>query len=150
MSEHVEIEKELEKGNIIQVKPRGYSMYPLFVPGRDEALIQKTGSDGLRRGDVVLYRRTGSILVLHRIWKRQGDSFYMVGDNQREVEGPLPASQIRGRMIGIIRKGKHISVEHPVYRLYSGVWLLLRPFRPGISRGIHRIKTWMGKNRMGE
>ena len=36
----IDLEQLLREGNIIRIKPQGYSMYPLFIPGRDEALIQ--------------------------------------------------------------------------------------------------------------
>ena len=37
------IEQLLADGQTIKIKPQGYSMYPLFVPGRDEACIERTG-----------------------------------------------------------------------------------------------------------
>ena len=36
-----DIEQLLEAGEIIQIYPEGYSMYPMFVPGRDAAVIKK-------------------------------------------------------------------------------------------------------------
>lgn len=67
-------EELLAEGRTIQIKPQGYSMYPLFVPGRDSAVIappEKSGRQGAnlryRRGDVVLYRGEGQKLILHRI-----------------------------------------------------------------------------------
>ena len=71
----IDIEQLLADGQTIKIKPQGYSMYPLFVPGRDEACIERTDFSSLKRGDVILYRRDKSILVLHRIWKITGDSF---------------------------------------------------------------------------
>ena len=62
-----DLEALLRDRNIIRIKPQGYSMYPLFIPGRDEALIQEVPVSSLRRNDVILYRRDQSILVLHRI-----------------------------------------------------------------------------------
>ena len=73
-----DIEKLLEQGKTVQFGPIGYSMYPLFVPGRDEAVVAPANPAVLKRGDVALYRRDESILVLHRIWKRKSDGFYMV------------------------------------------------------------------------
>ena len=94
----MDIEKLLEQGKRLRIKPRGYSMYPLIVPGRDEVFVERVSPESLRRGDVVLYRRRDEdILVLHRIWKREGDAFFLVGDNQKEIEGPLEASQIKGK-----------------------------------------------------
>ena len=137
----MDIEKLLEQGKRLRIKPRGYSMYPLIVPGRDEVFVERVSPESLRRGDVVLYRRRDeNILVLHRIWKRKGDAFFLVGDNQKEIEGPLEASQIKGKMTGILRNGHEISTSNVIYLLHSRIWLWLRPCRPQISRVIHKIR----------
>lgn len=93
-SNQIDMEQLLQDGNILKLKPQGYSMYPLFIPGRDEALIQQAALESLRKNDVVLYRRDHSILVLHRICRIAPEGIYMVGDNQSEVEGPLRPDQI--------------------------------------------------------
>ena len=126
----IDIEQLLAEGKTIKIKPQGYSMYPLFVPGRDEACIEHTDFSSLKRGDVILYRRDKSILVLHRIWKITDNSLYMVGDNQTEIEGPLRADQLRGKLTGFVRNGKFVDVKNPIYRFLSGLWLFLRPMRP--------------------
>lgn len=131
----------LQKGNVM-IKPEGYSMYPLFVPKRDMAVITKADTTELKRGDVVLYRRWDSsgILVLHRIVRITPKGFYMVGDNQTDIEGPLQAEQIHGKLIEIIRNGKLISVENVFYRVLSFIWLCLRPIRRPISITMAFIK----------
>lgn len=139
----VNIEDILKEGRTIQIKPEGYSMYPLFVPGRDEAVIDPVYGKRLRRGDVVLYRRKNSILVLHRIYKCDGEKFYMVGDNQKEVEGPLERECIRGVLAGVVRKGKYFPVSDPLYKILSGVWLFLRPVRPILSGTAAKIKRFI-------
>lgn len=48
-SPKIDLEQLLRDGNIIRIKPQGYSMYPLLIPGRDEALIQQTSSTDCRR-----------------------------------------------------------------------------------------------------
>lgn len=126
----VPLETLLEQGNILKIKPQGYSMYPLFIPGRDEALIEQVPTTQLKRGDVVLYRRRHGILVLHRICRITPAGYYMVGDNQYETEGPLSAEQIHGKLIGVIRNGHSFSVVHPLYRFLSMLWLNLLPLRP--------------------
>ena len=124
------IEQLLKDGSAIRLKPQGYSMYPLFHPGRDEAVIEAYPIHLLRRGDIILYRREQGILVLHRICRITSDGFYLVGDNQTEIEGPLRPDQIRGKLTGVVRNGKSFSVSHPVYRMLSSLWLFLRPIRP--------------------
>lgn len=52
-----DIEQLLATGHPIRIKPQGYSMYPLFIPGRDEAVIEPVTPDKLHRNDVALYRR---------------------------------------------------------------------------------------------
>ncbi len=136
----IDIEALLLEGKSIRIHPQGYSMYPLFVPGRDEAVIAPAETGKLKRGDVVLYRREGSILVLHRIWKRKVDGFYMVGDNQSEVEGPLKAEQIKGILHQVVRRGKSFSVNNLLYRMLAAVWLRLRPFRPFLAGAAAKVK----------
>lgn len=143
----VDIEQLLAEGKILQLKPQGYSMYPLFMPGRDEARIAPIGDHKLRRGDVVLYRRDQSILVLHRIVRKNVSGIYMVGDNQAEIEGPLREDQMRGILIGFVRNGKYTPVENLRYRMYASVWLALRPLRPPISKIIAKLKRFLRKNK---
>ena len=142
--ERQDIEELLSKGNSIQIKPQGYSMYPVLIPGRDEVIIEPVNISNLKRGDVILYRRegesVGGILVLHRIWKRTTNGFYMVGDNQTDIEGPLHVEQVKGIMVGIVRAGKYISVKSIFYRGTTGIWLLLRPMRPVISKTVANMK----------
>ena len=116
--EQIDIEKLLQEGKIVQTKLRGYSMYPLFVPGREDVRIESCRQDSLHRGDVVLYRRTGGRLVLHRIHHIKNGKYYMVGDNQTEIEGPLEPEQIKGKMTAFIKNGKIIP-EDNVYGCFS-------------------------------
>lgn len=141
----IDIEVLLERGETIQIHPRGYSMYPMFIPGRDEAVIRKADVGRLRRGDVVLYRREHSILVLHRIWAVKPEGFYMTGDNQMETEGPLKPEQIRGVLLAFIRKGRKISVKDPRYIAISRLWMWARPLR-GIVRKIRQKCPGTGRN----
>ena len=140
----IDIEKLLAGGSSVQFKPQGYSMYPLFVPGRDEAIVVPANPELLKRGDVVLYRRDGDILVLHRIWKRKGEKFYLVGDNQKEIEGPLRPDQMKGILVQIIRKGRSFSTKNVLYRFFAALWLLLRPLRPFLSHAVARCKRFLG------
>ena len=139
----IDIEKILTQGNSVQFKPQGYSMYPLFVPGRDEAVVAPVNPERLKRGDVVLYRRDGDILVLHRIWKRKGEEFYLVGDNQKEIEGPLRPDQMKGILVQIIRKGRSFSTKNVLYRFFAALWLLLRPLRPLLSHAVAGCKRFL-------
>ncbi len=144
------IEQLLREGNTICVMPEGYSMYPMLVPGRDSVIIeplcvlngerQRAGEKPVLRGDVVLYRRDAGILVLHRVFHVRKDGYYMVGDNQTRVEGPLRGDQLRGRMVGFIRRGRYCSTKDLPYRVYASLWLLVRPLRHKIAITVHFFK----------
>lgn len=133
------IEQLLAQGQSVQLSPQGYSMYPLFLPGRDQAVIAPLTRPP-RRGDVVLYRREGSILVLHRVWRVKDGKFYAVGDHQREVEGPLEMTCVRGVLAAVVREGRTFPVSHPAYRLLAWGWLCLRPARLPLMAAAARIK----------
>lgn len=134
------IEEILDSGKAARISPRGYSMYPVIVPGRDEVIVQKADTAQLKRGDVVLYRRDGSILVIHRICRKDEKGFYMVGDNQTEIEGPLRSDQIKGKMIALIRNGKEIDVRALGYRIPCAIWLFMRPVRRPVSLAAAAVK----------
>lgn len=140
METRADIEQLLRDGNTVQTVIKGYSMYPLLVSDRDSVILAPLEGYAPKRGDVVLYRREGSILVLHRIWKVRQDGVYMVGDNQTEIEGPLRQEQIRGKLVAFIRKGKYVSVSRISYRVYAAVWLWLRPIRHKLAVAVHFIK----------
>ncbi len=139
------IEELLSRGESVQVAPEGYSMYPMFVPGRDQAILKRADTKRLKKGDVILYRRPGSILVLHRICKYTPEGFFMVGDNQIEIEGPLAKEQIIGVLTGFVRKGRAISVQNPVYVICAKLWLFLRPIRRPLQLTAAFIKRVTGK-----
>lgn len=135
----------LREGRAVSISPRGYSMYPLLVPGRDKVLIVPCGQRTPKNHDIVLFRRPGSILVLHRIVRIRKNSgserfFYLTGDNQKEVEGPVKESQICGTVVQINRNGKKIKASNPLYRFLVFIWVLLRPLRPAISHFAARVK----------
>ena len=83
----IDLEQLLREGNIIRIKPQGYSMIT-------------------------------------------SDGFYMVGDNQYEVEGPLRQDQIIGKLIAVNRSGKEFTVGNPFYKFVSSLWLFMLPVRP--------------------
>lgn len=129
-AEPLNLEQLLADGMIVRIHPIGYSMYPMFVPGRDEALLEQTSADLCQKNDVVLYRRRNGMLVLHRICRITPEGIYTVGDNQSVTEGPLAADQIIGVLTAFIRNGKEYSVRQPFYRFLSALWLFLLPIRP--------------------
>lgn len=145
VGEFMDIETLLKSGQSVQLFPQGYSMYPLLVPGRDEVILSPLPDRPLRRGEVALYRRDTGILVLHRICRCKEDGYYMVGDNQVQVEGPLRKEQVIGIMSGFVRKGKLFSSDDLLYRILSRIWLVMRPVRRCITVPGAKVKKLVRK-----
>lgn len=108
----------LKNGESVQIRPRGNSMIPFIYPERDEVVISPIYRE-LRKYDIILFRsrKTGA-LTLHRIADIKGQTYYACGDNQFLLE-PVSKAQILGVVTEIIRKGKKINTDDPVYRFLA-------------------------------
>lgn len=128
------VEPLLAQGHSFRVCPKGDSMFPFLISGRDSALLGKKPAEALRRGDIVLYQRPDRSLILHRIIRRKNGVFFIVGDNETDIEGPVYPEQIKAAAVSIVCDGREIDCAAWGYRFCSGLWLLLRRFRPAIVR----------------
>ena len=93
----------------------------------------------------MLYRGEGQKLILHRICrlkkeKNGSTAYYMAGDNQSRLEGPIYQEQIKGVLVAVIRNGKAFTVNNLFYRAVFTVWRWLRPVRPQIAGTAAKIK----------
>ena len=140
LKEKIDILKLLEEGKTIQIMPKGFSMHPLLVPGRDSAILRPVRDEDVRRGQVLLFRGKGELLTLHRVWKVTKKGVYFVGDNQVRIEGPIPREKIYATMCGYVRKGKEHDTKEFFYTCITGIWLFLRPVRFWISKPIAKLR----------
>lgn len=139
----------LQEGKTVEITTIGTSMFPLFITPEDRAVLAAADPAKLRRGDVVLYRRDSGMLVIHRICRKTADGFYMTGDNQTALEGPLRPEQLLAVMVSFRRKGHFISCRNPVYIIGSRLWLFLRPIRPFLSRPLGKLWRFFKKKKNG-
>ena len=135
----VDIERCLAEGRSVRFPILGWSMYPLLRDG-DEVLVVPADGRELRRGDVALYRRAGGPLVLHRVCRADASGLCFVGDNQREIEGPLPRGQVRGVMTAFFRDGNRVDCADRRWRALAKLWLLARPVRPALAKAVHALR----------
>ena len=146
MQEKTDLEKLLRAGTPVGFYPQGTSMYPTIVPGRDNVIVEPLADTIPKRGDVLLFRRPDNApvypgkLILHRVWKVKNDGIYMVGDNEKMVEGPLPIECFIGIMIELNRKGKKINVTGLLYRILTKSWLFIRPIRFVVAKPLKIFK----------
>lgn len=140
---YVSILRELtEEGREVSMRIAGNSMLPFLVHERDYVWFRKPDRE-LKCGDIVFYQRKNGQFIMHRIWKAKEDKYYMVGDAQRVIEGPLERNQIFAVVTRVNRKGKDIGPGDFWWEFFEHIWIRIVPFRYWIRRGygiIGRIK----------
>lgn len=131
------IKEMLEDGSKVSITVTGNSMFPFLRNERDSVELSKADFDKIARGDIVLVRRDSGMYVLHRVLRKNEDCFYMVGDNQQWVEGPLRPNQLIAVTTAIIRGGRRIECNNLLLRCLVSAWQFLLPFRYRIKRVLH-------------
>lgn len=128
-NQYVSVLKELtEQGKEVSLLISGNSMSPFLVHQRDYICF-KTPDRKLKKGDMVFYQRENGQYVMHRIYKIRQDGFYIVGDAQMEVEGPIKETQIFAIITKVKRKGKWIGPGNFLWEFFEHVWIRLIPAR---------------------
>ena len=134
------ISEILDHGQNARISVSGDSMYPFLRDSIDSVELTKGRFERLSRGDIVMIQRTDGYYVMHRIIKKNKDCFFMVGDAQQWIEGPLFPEQLIAEVTAIWRNERRIPCSNIWWRLLSGIWLFLRPFRLLIIRVNTRIR----------
>lgn len=131
--EYVSVLKELvEEGREVSLLISGSSMSPFLIHQRDYIYFKKPDRK-LRKGDMVFYQRASGQYVMHRIYRIKKNQYYMIGDAQSEIEGPLCEEQIFARITKVKRKGKMIAPGDFWWEFFEHVWLRMIPLRRIVS-----------------
>ena len=127
--EYVSALKELvEQGREVSMTISGNSMSPFMVHQRDMILFKQPDRP-LKRGDMVFYERPSGQYVMHRICRVKPEGYYIVGDAQWLIEGPVAREQIFAVITKVRRKGQWIGPDDRVWKFFEHVWLRLIPCR---------------------
>lgn len=138
----------LNNGQSARIVVRGSSMYPFLRENIDSVELTKTDFNNLRVGDIVMIRRNSGVYVMHRILKKEEKCFYMVGDAQQWIEGPLSSENLIAKVTAIWRKEKKILCSNKVWKLLSRIWLMLRPCRDILINNYERLFNLKRKIKM--
>jgi hypothetical protein len=130
----------LNNGEKAWITVTGMSMYPFLREGKDSVELSSNSYDSVKRGDIVLIKRLTGEYVMHRVMKKDKSSFYIIGDAQQWVEGPLVSHQLIAT-VARIRRGKHIiDCNNMLLRCLVGLWLLIIPVRKMVMRMYYRLR----------
>ena len=134
------IQDEINSGGEVRFKPRGRSMLPFLMEGRDEVVLVKP-PERLKKYDIPFYRRKDGGFVLHRVVGFCPDGRYiMCGDNQYLREKGIGHDQIIGLVKAVYRKGKYIPAEALFYRIWGALWPKVMWCRGFLPRAYRKIK----------
>jgi len=134
-----------EEGKEVSLLIAGSSMTPFLAHQRDYICFKKPDRE-LRKGDMVFYQRVSGQYIMHRIWKVNPEGYYIVGDAQTEIEGPIKREQIFAVITKAKRKGKWIQKGDFWWDFFEKVWINIVPLRPfirkiyGVLCGLRRRK----------
>ena len=125
-----QLKDAISAGGRICLVVTGSSMTPFLKHGRDMVYLRAFEEGDIKRGRILLFQRQDQSLVLHRIRKRLRDGkLLMNGDAQAWCE-TISSDQVVAMVSSVERKGKHISCNHILFRLWNWLWYPTRPIRP--------------------
>lgn len=127
----------LKEGRVIRSPAAGESMSPCIRAG-DLLMVRPVALEEVRIGEIVAFRKEEShkVLTTHRVVDKgiQGAQPYLMtkGDRNLYRDVPLFAQDVLGKVVGIERTGRLISLETPFCRLRGylmaqwslGLWIL--------------------------
>ena len=127
--EYVSVLREIaEEGKVVSMLIAGSSMAPFLCHNRDYIYFTKPERE-LRRGDMVFYQRDSGQYVMHRIYRVKHEGYYMVGDAQTQIEGPLRREQIFAVITQVKRAGKMIRPGDFWWEFFEHIWIRIVPAR---------------------
>lgn len=113
-----------EMGGEFRLYPKGVSMRPTLVEGRDSIMLSAP-IEQIHVGDILLYRRESGAFVLHRVVKIARDgSLTFRGDNQYESEPGISPTAV----IAVVKRYFHGDREVRCDALGTRFRLFLRRF----------------------
>ncbi len=132
------INEILDSGNGVRITVTGNSMYPFLREKIDSVEMFPESFNSIGVGDIVMIQRDNGEYVMHRVLNKKRNCFYILGDSQLWVEGPIIPEQLTAVVKTIWRKNKKIKCSNILLSVLSIIWLYLFPFRKVIFK-VYRL-----------
>ena len=123
------INKILTKGQTARITVTGQSMYPFLRDCKDSVELVPEAFQNILRGDIVLVRRLNGEYVLHRVIRKHAETFFIIGDGQVTVEGPVKSNQLIAKVRTVWRRDYQIDCSGLLWKLLSNIWFSCLPLR---------------------
>jgi hypothetical protein len=139
--EYVSVLKDMvEQGMEVSMTVVGTSMEPFLVHNRDKIYFRKPVGT-IKKGDMVFYQRESGAYVMHRVMKVRKQQYYMAGDHQTFLEGPIEKEQIFAKVVSVEKDGVWLTEQEKLWKFYAVWWRRL--FR--VRKVVNKLKRIIGK-----
>lgn len=128
------IEEMLAKGKPVRFTVSGNSMWPLISHNRDSVLLVPCDKENLKKGDIILFRRSESRYVLHRITEVKEGGYITTGDGNCHRDGFVPYNAVCARASKVYHKDRTIECDRWYWKTVFGVWMAAFPVRRFLMR----------------
>ena len=144
--EYVSVLRELtEDGKEVSMLIAGNSMSPFLIHQRNYIFFKKPDRE-LKKGDMVFYQRDNGQYVMHRICRVKPEGYYIVGDAQTNIEGPVREEQIFAIITKVQRKGKWIQKGDFWWEFFANIWIRVVPLRRWIMLCYGKLKSLLERH----
>jgi len=126
--------------NNVKISVTGKSMHPFLHDAVNKIEFSPGNFQTIKPSDIVLVKRTNGQYVIHRVIRKEEDCFFINGDAQQWIEGPLNPEQVVACAKSVFRRDKWIPCENFWWRFLSKIWFLLLPYRYFLFRIYRLIK----------
>ncbi len=137
------IEEILSKGKQVRITVTGSSMYPFLRENIDSVLLSKVSFADLEKGNIALIKRENGQYILHRVLLKKNNCFFIVGDAQQWIEGPLQEDQLVAVASAIYRRDFKIDCTGGIWKIVSLTWLKLLPHREHLIASFKKLRKFM-------
>lgn len=137
------INEILNFGMGVKIAVTGRSMRPFLREGFDSVELYQGDLNTVSVGDIVIIQRDNKEYVMHRIIKKTSESFYIIGDAQCWVEGPLSSKHITAVVRAVWRDNRRINCSNFCWRFLSIAWIVMLPIRRIIFKAYRLVKSFL-------
>ena len=139
--EYVTVLREMvEQGMEVSMEIAGTSMEPFLIHKRDRIYFRRP-EETIKKGDMVFFQRKTGEYVMHRVMMVKDKQYYMAGDHQTFLEGPIEENQIFAKVVSVERAGVWITEADRIWKFYANWWRRLFWMR----KVINKLKRVIGK-----
>lgn len=134
------IEEIMDIGIRVRITVTGMSMYPFLRENKDSVELSRIDFAKIKLGDILLVQIEEGRYILHRVFRKNKNCFYLNGDAQKTTEGPLLPEQILAKVTAVWRDNKYIACSEKSWRILSYLWRKLFPIRYLIIKIYGRLR----------